>query len=108
MSVGLLGCWVVLVVGSAWGRLLPKAASGSTVTAQLPSQGVRVFCVLVLRRLVLPTRCPAGKPQFVNELVRVCAPGGRIIIVTWCHRVLQEGEQGLRPDEKVTARSSPL
>lgn len=26
------------------------------------------------------------KPKFVGELVRVCAPGGRIIIVTWCHR----------------------
>lgn len=26
------------------------------------------------------------KDKFVGELVRVCAPGGRIIIVTWCHR----------------------
>eukprot|EP00878_Enallax_costatus_P012923 GHUV01013495.1.p1 GENE.GHUV01013495.1~~GHUV01013495.1.p1 ORF type:complete len:287 (+),score=46.96 GHUV01013495.1:998-1858(+) len=26
------------------------------------------------------------KQRFVNELVRVCAPGGTIIIVTWCHR----------------------
>ncbi len=26
------------------------------------------------------------KKQFVGELARVCAPGGRIIIVTWCHR----------------------
>ncbi|KAL4425042.1 hypothetical protein ABPG77_001820 [Micractinium sp. CCAP 211/92] len=26
------------------------------------------------------------KHQFVRELARVCAPGGRIIIVTWCHR----------------------
>jgi tocopherol O-methyltransferase len=26
------------------------------------------------------------KEQFVGELARVCAPGGRIIIVTWCHR----------------------
>ena len=24
------------------------------------------------------------KQQFVNELVRVIAPGGRVIIVTWC------------------------
>jgi SAM-dependent methyltransferase len=24
------------------------------------------------------------KQKFVNELVRVTAPGGRIIIVTWC------------------------
>ena len=31
----------------------------------------------------------AGRPdkeRFVGELARVCAPGGRIIIVTWCHR----------------------
>ena len=26
------------------------------------------------------------KQRFVGELARVCAPGGRIIIVTWCHR----------------------
>jgi tocopherol O-methyltransferase len=26
------------------------------------------------------------KEQFVRELARVCTPGGRIIIVTWCHR----------------------
>ena len=26
------------------------------------------------------------KERFVGELARVCAPGGRIIIVTWCHR----------------------
>lgn len=28
--------------------------------------------------------------KFVNELARVCMPGGKIIIVTWCHRVLGE------------------
>lgn len=28
----------------------------------------------------------ADNQQFVRELARVCAPGGRIIIVTWCHR----------------------
>jgi SAM-dependent methyltransferase len=39
------------------------------------------------------------KEQFVNELYRVTAPGGRIIIVTWCHRELAEGEGGLRADE---------
>ena len=26
------------------------------------------------------------KAQFVGELARVCKPGGRIIVVTWCHR----------------------
>eukprot|EP00199_Chlamydomonas_sp_CCMP681_P001931 CAMPEP_0119108118 /NCGR_PEP_ID=MMETSP1180-20130426/13477_1 /TAXON_ID=3052 ORGANISM="Chlamydomonas cf sp, Strain CCMP681" /NCGR_SAMPLE_ID=MMETSP1180 /ASSEMBLY_ACC=CAM_ASM_000741 /LENGTH=352 /DNA_ID=CAMNT_0007093701 /DNA_START=21 /DNA_END=1079 /DNA_ORIENTATION=- len=39
-----------------------------------------------------------NKPKFVNELVRVCAPGGKMIIVTWCHRVLGPGES-LRPEE---------
>lgn len=38
------------------------------------------------------------KKQFVGELARVCAPGGRIIVVTWCHRVLSPGET-LRPEE---------
>lgn len=40
------------------------------------------------------------KPKFVGELARVCAPGGRIIIVTWCHRVLQPGEAALKPEEQ--------
>lgn len=51
------------------------------------------------------------KAQFVGELARVCAPGGRVIVVTWCHRcaqsygervlhagiaaVIREGSQGL-------------
>jgi tocopherol O-methyltransferase len=35
------------------------------------------------------------KSQFVNELFRVCEPNGRIIIVTWCHRDLKEGETTL-------------
>ncbi|GFR45179.1 hypothetical protein Agub_g6567 [Astrephomene gubernaculifera] len=39
------------------------------------------------------------KRQFVSELSRVCAPGGRIIVATWCHRVLAPGETALRPDE---------
>ncbi|CAM9726581.1 unnamed protein product [Chrysoparadoxa australica] len=39
------------------------------------------------------------KQQFVNELCRVTAPGGRIIIVTWCHRDLKDGEDGLNPKE---------
>ena len=26
------------------------------------------------------------KARFVGELARVSAPGGRLIIVTWCHR----------------------
>lgn len=40
------------------------------------------------------------KWQFVNELVRVAAPGGTIIIVTWCHRDLVEAEDSLQLWEK--------
>lgn len=36
----------------------------------------------------------------MSELARVCAPGGTVIVVTWCHRVLGPGEAGLREDEK--------
>jgi SAM-dependent methyltransferase len=32
------------------------------------------------------------KAKFVSELTRVLAPGGRIIIATWCHRELANGE----------------
>jgi tocopherol O-methyltransferase len=40
------------------------------------------------------------KQQFVGELARVAAPGGRIIIVTWCHRNLELGETCLKPKEQ--------
>ncbi|XWS65014.1 hypothetical protein CRYUN_Cryun05aG0054300 [Craigia yunnanensis] len=40
------------------------------------------------------------KAKFVNELVRVAAPGGTIIIVTWCHRDLGAHEESLQPWEK--------
>jgi tocopherol O-methyltransferase len=40
------------------------------------------------------------KNKFVDELVRVTTPGGRIIIVTWCHRELKQGETALRPREQ--------
>jgi len=39
------------------------------------------------------------KAKFVQELARVCTPGGRILIVTWCHRDLKEGETSLSPKE---------
>ena len=42
--------------------------------------------------------------QFVNELVRVAAPGGTIIIVTWCHRDLSPSEESLKPKEKELLR----
>ena len=45
------------------------------------------------------------KSKFVNELFRVASPGGRIIIVTWCHRDLEEGETGLtKKEEKLLAK----
>ena len=39
------------------------------------------------------------KQKFINELVRVTAPSGRIILVTWCHRELKKNETGLKPWE---------
>ena len=40
------------------------------------------------------------KRRFVGELARVTAPGGRIVIVTWCHRELEAGEEALPPKEQ--------
>ncbi|XP_020214833.1 probable tocopherol O-methyltransferase, chloroplastic [Cajanus cajan] len=40
------------------------------------------------------------KEKFVGELARVAAPGGTIIIVTWCHRDLGPGEESLQPWEQ--------
>jgi tocopherol O-methyltransferase len=44
------------------------------------------------------------KQRFVGELVRICAPGGRVIVVTWCHRELKAGETSLRPEEEELLR----
>jgi tocopherol O-methyltransferase len=38
--------------------------------------------------------------KFVGELFRVLSPGGKVVIVTWCHRNLQPGETALRPEEE--------
>lgn len=40
------------------------------------------------------------KEKFMSELVRVTKPGGRILIVTWCHRELLPNEEALKPDEQ--------
>ncbi|KAH7423207.1 hypothetical protein KP509_12G044000 [Ceratopteris richardii] len=40
------------------------------------------------------------KQKFMAELVRVTRPGGRILIVTWCHRELLAGEESLKPNEE--------
>lgn len=45
------------------------------------------------------------KKQFVSELFRVACPGGRIIIVTWCHRDLEENETSLtKKEQKLLAK----
>ena len=43
----------------------------------------------------MPDKC-----RFFGELARVTAPGGRIIIVTWCHRELAAGEDTLPAKEQ--------
>jgi len=40
------------------------------------------------------------KEVFMSEMNRVCKPGGRVILVTWVHRDLEEGEAALRPNEQ--------
>lgn len=40
------------------------------------------------------------KARFVSELARVCAPGGTVIIATWCHRDLEAGEAALTTKEQ--------
>jgi tocopherol O-methyltransferase len=40
------------------------------------------------------------KKKFIGELARVCAPGGKIIIATWCHRDLRSGETALPESEQ--------
>lgn len=40
------------------------------------------------------------KAQFVSELSRVAAPGGKVVVVTWCHRILEPGENELKSEEK--------
>lgn len=45
------------------------------------------------------------KQKFIDELFRVSVPGGRILIVTWCHRDLGQGETCLtKKEEKLLAR----
>ncbi|KAK2077149.1 hypothetical protein QBZ16_004783 [Prototheca wickerhamii] len=35
------------------------------------------------------------KERFVREMVRVGKPGGKVVLVTWCHRNLEPGEKAL-------------
>ena len=54
----------------------------------------------LFRVLILTSSLSFLHWQFVNELVRVAAPGATIIIVTWCHRDLAPSEEALQPWEK--------
>jgi len=45
------------------------------------------------------------KMKFMGELARVAAPGGKILVVTWCHRVLGPGETELREEEQKLLQS---
>ena len=40
------------------------------------------------------------KRKFVGELLRIAKPGGRVMIVTWCHRNLRQGEAALGSEEQ--------
>mmetsp|Transcript_47746 Transcript_47746/g.102334 ORF Transcript_47746/g.102334 Transcript_47746/m.102334 type:complete len:830 (-) Transcript_47746:38-2527(-) len=42
-----------------------------------------------------------NKPEFMRQLHRVCKPGGRIILVTWVHRDLEEGEDLKRHEKRL-------
>lgn len=44
--------------------------------------------------------CFWGCRKFVEELIRVTKPGGKIALATWCHRNLLPGEATLKPDEE--------
>jgi tocopherol O-methyltransferase len=44
------------------------------------------------------------KTKFVEELFRVAAPGGRILVVTWVTRDLKEGETSLTKKEEKLLR----
>lgn len=43
--------------------------------------------------------------RFMSEMHRVCKPGGRIILVTWVHRDLADGES-LKPKDSLGGRES--
>ena len=44
------------------------------------------------------------KAKFVSELCRVLRPGGRLILVAWTHRDLEEGEKELKKKEQKLLR----
>ena len=41
-----------------------------------------------------------NKPKFVENLVKATKPGGRVLLVTWCHRDLKEKEKDLKRSER--------
>ncbi|EFJ30343.1 hypothetical protein SELMODRAFT_89835 [Selaginella moellendorffii] len=40
------------------------------------------------------------KLKLVQEMARVTKPGGRVVLVSWCHRELKPGETSLKKDEQ--------
>ena len=97
--------------------LSPKQVQRATdLAAQqgIPNVNFRVMNALAMEfpdnSFDLVWACESGehmpdKRQFVSELTRVVKPGGRVIIVTWCHRDLEAGEEGLRPREERLLRT---
>ena len=41
------------------------------------------------------------KEAFVREMYRICKPGGSVLLVTWCHRDLADGESLTRRESKL-------
>lgn len=62
---------------------------------------VLFFCTNVLYTMTYLIAYLCVFLQFVQELARVAAPDGRILIVTWCHRDLKPAELSLSPEELV-------
>ncbi|KAH9321716.1 hypothetical protein KI387_016355 [Taxus chinensis] len=62
-------------------------------------KGITLSPLQVARATVLTVVAGLGH-RFMKELVRVAAPNGSIIIVTWCHRDLLPGEVSLKPSEQ--------
>jgi len=44
------------------------------------------------------------KEKFVNEMIRVAKPGSKIILCTWCHRDLKEGEELTKKEKRCLRR----
>lgn len=81
--------------------LLLRGVEAASHLPSLARQQLRVSVRLTCVRGTMPADfpCPCPCPQFMSEMMRVAAPGGKIILVTWCHRPLKAGE-ALAPSEQ--------